>query len=293
MISHPLRPSGGRILVCEGEGDFQFLTAVLGERTPELMIYRADGKKNIGPLARILHPAVSIADRDFDLSEQQARVTFGSDKHKMFWSRHDMECYLLYTDWILLALETMRNTPKPPTNIPDSESVIEQDIIEVAGNLIIYHAGRKTISDLLRRNFQAGAPPGSAGEHFDAAQWENHIINEVARLRRGGVELADHPELDEQHVTERFGWNVQQYTDWANSLDTIRIEFSGKRILKRLTALWKITEDDPKRKVPILTDEIIKEVARYVESIPPGKLAGDPRLGDVGLLTEKVLGRAV
>src|SRR5262249_38261455 len=105
---HPLRPKEGFVLVCEGEEDMEFLQRIwINTLPPELIIsiYHANGHDKVATLADVLSPSVYIVDRDF----KEAQDTLNSMTPYTHWPRQDMESYLLYSDWLVPAVETINN----------------------------------------------------------------------------------------------------------------------------------------------------------------------------------------
>lgn len=94
-IRHALAPKEGRILVCEGKEDVLLLNGILSHFAPDIYVVQAGGKRSVSLMAQLCRPAVYIVDRDFDLSPDEATITFNEQKPRTIWVRQDLEAYLI------------------------------------------------------------------------------------------------------------------------------------------------------------------------------------------------------
>lgn len=300
---HPLRPKEGRVLVCEGRDDVLFLTGILDSfatSTP-MTVYEAGGSAKVSTLSAILAPAVYVLDRDFKRSSAGAIATLSDQKARTYWSRIDLEAYLLHTDWLWAVVELVVDPTKPMQlrNAPTKQETIERQIHEIAKTLVYDHAGRRTIEIThrlipsqheLELQVQTRRVDGGA-KASDHAAWADLLKDEATRIHAALRESSEHNMVDD--VLNTFEEQITFYQDNLTTLDHIRQEFSGKRILQALTERWHLTGGKSKAKPwQKLQRLLIEEAVEYAKMIE-GNLSDDSRLGDVGKLGSKVLGQKV
>jgi hypothetical protein len=302
-MAHPLRPQEDFILVCEGESDFLFLSGIFGEfvahQSAPVSIYivQAGGEKNVRTLANILEPAVWVRDRDFRLSVAEAQATLREKSRKTYWPCQDVEGYLLYEDWLLNAVRSIRQAPKMATlYVPADAQEVMGTILQAARSLVVYHAGSHTCQELThlvgpRQKYCVRVPPN--GEAIDDQAWRQHLVSESARLIAEGKQLVASPGLVADNVLRRFEQHLQQYTVWAKDADAVRIHFSGKRIFQILASKWQAGITGHKYSWEKLREEVQKQATDYVRFIRGALMSDDPRLGDIGLLASKIVGRKI
>jgi hypothetical protein len=299
-MSHPLRPKENYILVCEGPSDLQLLQSILQKFVPDLTVYYAEGGQNVKPLANVLKSSYYIIDRDFKKSYAEATKTLKSKEPQTIWPRHDIECYLLYPDWLLGAIRKIqeaRNFRSPPS----SEQDIGKSIIEIADSFIADHAGRKTLDTMSKtagkRNIFDAKPDKSivqgGAEASDRKSWESCLVQETDRICQAAQSLGNNIELTQTAVLKLYDEQVEQYTQWAQNITTIRDEFSGKRVLQALAQKWGTPGGKSPKTKPwqLLRNIVIEEAIDYNHHI--SKLNENPRLGDFGNIAKKITGNDV
>jgi hypothetical protein len=298
---HPLRPLENAILVCEGEDDLNCLREVLQDRAPDIYLVEARGSRNVSFLAAILSPAVHVRDRDFEIELEVARQTLESEKSFTCWPRVDLEAYLLYGDWLLDAVQSIQNSPEGGVgNPPPGEEAVRQDMGEIAGYFVADHAGRRTLAELNRLNnpvVELTARPDRSviqgnAEASEQRVWQQYLITEAERLRLAATSIAYQKELAEEAVRERFTDYVARYAGWSSDIATVREQFSGKRIFMQLASRWQVRSKPKSKPWKVLRDEVVRHMARYSQEIS-GYLRDDSRLGYIGLLASKVVGRVI
>lgn len=297
---HPLRPKEGYILVCEGNDDAVFLNGILSKpeysNNTNLSIFNAEGSQNVPLLASILSPSVYIRDRDFDIDFDQAEASFDVKKPLTTWKRHDMESYLVYPDWLFRVATDAQSSPTLSIrNVPENEDDIRQQIHQIAKLLVIDHAGRKTLAlmtkqlnydahfqyRVLRNQIKGGA------ETSDREDWEKLLLMETQRIQSELNNATGITTL--QDVIDEFRTQIEFYDSVTDNFELLQQEFSGKRIIQMLAKKWNLTGGKGKP-WKVIQGGLLNHVRNYMNS-QDGFLSDDVRLGDVGLLASKVLGK--
>jgi len=303
---HPLRLMTGKfVLICEGKEDSDLLNAILSPFISDFSIYYANGKESVAKLRGILQPAISIVDRDFNYLPSEIKM----ESNELFWLRHDIEAYLLYPDWLFEVTQKIQATIKYSLkNLPVNPNVIENQLVEIANNLIIDHAGRKT-TDWLNQEINKLNPhfpinrqhiKGGA-EVSDLSNWnklfqefENNLLSSPQKL---GLAIKN------INIWDKFDEYQQIYSNASKNLDTILRFFSGKRLLKMIIQKWglkKLGESSELTKKPIdsfnyIQKELTEIAKNHAIAIKAQNqnLSDDPRLGDFGWLASKITGRNI
>jgi hypothetical protein len=303
LLSHPLRPKENFILVCEGPSDLQFLQGIWNNFAPEISVYHAGGHRNVRLLADVLTPSVYILDRDFSKTLSEAHTTLEPGNRFTLWPRQNIECYLLYPDWLQATVEEIQRfrSRQPFGSPPSTQEQIEQSIIELAVSFIPDHAGRRTLNELTsiigpQNLFSAKADRNVLSDGANAndqQMWESYLVQETHRLREQGKNLTGEDKLEDAAVIARYHNHIEQYRTWTNNLDLIRNEFSGKRFFQALALKWGLRGTKTGKKPwEVLRDVTIEQAVEYCEHIS-SQLTNDPRLGDFGQLAKKVTNREI
>ncbi|GEM_PF-2400287 len=302
---HPLRPTGGYVLVCEGKEDVSLLNGVLSPFMSNFSIFYAEGKENVAKLRGILQPSVSIVDRDFNYLPDEVKTRFDK-KPESYWSRHDIEAYLIYPDWLFDTLQQLQKKPDYLLkNLPSTPNVIENQLYEIANTLIIDHAGRKT-TEWLTQEINKLTPQfpinrqlikgGAESSNLDVwnvlfQEFENDLLNSPQKL-----DLV----VKNINIWDKFGEYQQIYSNASKNLDTTLRFFSGKRLLKMLIQKWhlkqvKKSNETTKEPIDILKEELIKLAQSHALAIKSQnkRLSDDPRLGDFGRLASKITSQEI
>jgi hypothetical protein len=304
-------------LYCEGESDFPLLRDIFKVYAPQIRVQATGGKDDLNILCKIANSkkggsAFFIRDRDFDYTSEKAEDSLQTRDAPTNWPRHDLECYLLYEDWLWEAVEGLLN----PQNKPSSESQIRQDIQGKAQALVADHAGQQTIH-ILNRNIQAAtrfhlqqssSQTQQGAMASDESVWHAHIMKEVEKLKENLGDTLARLDLGAEQVESLFDQQMNHYKLWAQDMETIRLHFSGKRILQALGHEWHVkairdtirkSDRFPPKKQKAsweqLRDALIKLATEYARDrhMDGFSLTTDPRLGDFGRLGAKILGRAL
>lgn len=295
---HPLRPKEGFVLVCEGRDDLALLSGIASQiRSAKLLsVYEANGQKNVNTLRAILTPAVSIVDRDFRISRAEARTTLSDKNNKSYWARVDLESYLLYADWLFYFVEQEKEAPKTLLkNPPNSETQIQEQIKSIASRLIYDHAGRRTIALVSGQLDPFRYKPRIGKEHVDGGAeasgyeaWKRLLRAEAQRIQKDNVSFQQR--FAEVNMLTHFEEQIDVYKSATHTIQSIREEFSGKRILQALTAEW-----GSQRKWTVVQKLLIEEAIKHSAGrMAEGRLLNnDERLGDIGLLLSKVVNESI
>lgn len=290
----PLRPSTSPIVVCEGYEDERFLQVTLLPHYPTIAAYAANGKDAVAALTAVLKPATAIVDRDFTQTPEAATATLLTRKAYTCWPRHDMQGYLLYADWLMMFVELAANTPiRVRSHAPASPEEIEQQIVTLATTFVADHAGRATLHWLKHQAETIGislAPENGyrgGGSADDFATWIDYLQREVHRIQTERSALSDG--LTWQMVEDYLMQQFEGYERVSQTLSSVRIHFSGKRLLQALAQHWQLRTKSAQGKKPweVLQDYLIEQVEAYSAALT-SPLHDDPRLGDVGLLALKI-----
>lgn len=220
MSQHPLRPKEGRILVCEGEVDHLILSRIFSKFpiANSIMVYYAGGEDNVRKLASILNPSVYIADRDFKLSSHDAYQTLTNKKRQTYWRYLDIESYLIHADWLMNFAEQAHQSPNLRIqNKPSNETEIQQQIYDIAHNMIPDHAGRRTIEIVtahlppqydykprVNKDYVVG---GAKASDYD--DWKKLLEAEKIRLHSLGKNLEKESDLND--ILTTFDEQVELY----------------------------------------------------------------------------------
>jgi hypothetical protein len=290
---HPLRPLENPVLVCEGESDFSFLQQIFNQIAPDVLVYYATGKNNVATLSAIFSPATYVVDRDYDTSSADARMTLTAKKPKTIFPAFDIEGYLLWEDWIMAYVEATK-PPISPSKFrkpPVDEAQITRDICEVADMLATDHAGGSTIAGINRaiNNFnldinQGGKLLKKGAETNTDAVWQQHLTNEVQRLSQARQDFSDSNICDLPEILSQYQTQLAHYKQWATSLEQIRLEFSGKRILQILAVKWDLRAGG--KPWHALRDGLIDQAIAHLK-----KDNNSARFADFKLLADKVQGK--
>jgi hypothetical protein len=298
MAALTLLPSfdakNNRIIVCEGKTDSEIISRILDHFTDRLYIISAGGKKSLGSVRTMLgergYPAIFVCDRDFDMMPSAATNTFHEQNPKTTWVCHDIEGYLLHSDWIYRALQDMSDAPeggrvKKPNDVVE----VEASIVAIATVMVTEYAGRQTLHQLRQhhqissvRNALQLPDPGK-----DELDWLAYIQNIVKTAKTQTSKLPSQPDLDDADIVKRLESVQSSFRSWASNIETIRTYFSGKAIFKTLAEKWT-----PGLSSDMLRSNVLSVVEKYVADIrasDKAKLGDDPRLSDFAKLAEKSL----
>lgn len=288
------------ILVCEGEADLQFLQRVLEPVFTDLYIIAAFGKDAVSPLTSAIREGVYfIKDRDFDLSPDKAYQTFQNRKAATFWTHHEIESYLLYSDWLW---EFVQKHQRHLLNPPPSQKDIEADLHEIAHYFSVDHAGQQCLKEINRRANPTPSPYEVTrkkeygivrnAEASPQVIWEECLRTEATNLLQQGQKLGTNSTLEWPAILSEFEAWIETYKERAQDLNELRVYFAGKRILQALALKWQLkTRGRSGKPWELLREELISSASQYATQIPPGELMTDPRLGDFGRLGAKILGQ--
>ncbi|MFZ4825963.1 MAG: hypothetical protein ACOYLB_01275 [Phototrophicaceae bacterium] len=293
MSIKTLLPSLGgnqRIILCEGKFDFNFIDSILSLRTNRIDIYPAHAVKSLAPVRAFLEQGIIIRDRDFKFTVEQAQDSFTTTEHETIWKRYDIEGYLLYADWIQQAFETIQSTrPGRKLSVPSVEQ-IEAFIIAKSREQILHYAGNRTVKDLhpsFSMLHEATQLKVSDPTPTDVTACVDDFTRQIDNLRIQAGELDTLPELQPENIAIRLQDYLQRYDEFAQNMDTIRIHFSGKKLLEAVWAEWL----QPLRIKDFGKDDLSKELIPIAKGYAThlALLRDDERLGDFALLGEKSL----